>query len=101
MARILVIDDDAAVIRLLKRILIDAGHIVQGAPDGKSGLSSYRQQPMDLVITDIVMPDMEGLELITQLRRHDRGVKIEASRPLPCGGTSEELPAPDAEAEKP
>ena len=76
MARILVIDDDAAIRRLLQRILVDAGHVVQEAADGKHGFSAYRQEPSDLVITDLVMPDMEGLELIRALRHHDASVKI-------------------------
>jgi response regulator receiver domain-containing protein len=61
---------------MLHRMLVGAGYVVQDAADGKAGLAAYRQQPSDLVMTDIVMPDMEGLEVIRELRRYDAGVKI-------------------------
>jgi CheY-like chemotaxis protein len=49
---------------------------VHEASNGKSGLAAYRQQSPDLVITDIVMPDMEGLEVIRELRQTDPDIKI-------------------------
>lgn len=76
MSRILIIDDDEAIIRMLHRMLHAAGHVVQEAASGKAGLAHYRQQPSDVVITDLVMPDMEGLQLIRELRSHDAGARI-------------------------
>jgi DNA-binding response OmpR family regulator len=76
MKRILVIEDDAAMRRMLHRILADAGYDVQEAADGTAGLTAYRQQRSDLVIADIVMPNTEGLETIRALRRHDATVNI-------------------------
>jgi CheY-like chemotaxis protein len=60
----------------MHRMLASAGYDVQDASNGKSGLASYRQRPTDLVLTDIVMPDMEGLEVIRELRRTDPDVRI-------------------------
>ena len=67
MAKILLIDDDEALRNVLVEILVQAEHIVDDAPDGKSGLALYQAGRYDLIITDIAMPDMDGLELITDL----------------------------------
>lgn len=73
---ILVIDDDEAVRVMARRVLVDAGYGVQEAEDGEAGLDYYRQQRFDAVITDIVMPDKEGLETIRDLLGADPLVKI-------------------------
>jgi CheY-like chemotaxis protein len=75
-ARILIIDDNEAIVRLLHRMLSAAGHTVHDAPSGRAGLAYYRQHPCDVVITDIVMPDMEGLDVIRELRRYDPAARI-------------------------
>jgi CheY-like chemotaxis protein len=67
MASILLIDDDEALRNVTAEILIQAGYTVDDAPDGKSGLALYRPGYHDVIITDIAMPDMDGLELITEL----------------------------------
>ncbi len=69
MARILIIDDDDGVRRLLERVLERAGHSVLTARDGEAGLAAARQARPDLVITDIFMPEREGLSTIVELRR--------------------------------
>jgi CheY-like chemotaxis protein len=67
-ARILVVDDDK-VIRLLLRTLLERwGHSVVEAENGDEGLRYYRAAPTDLVITDIQMPVMDGLQMIKELR---------------------------------
>lgn len=76
LGRILVIDDDDAVRGLTCRILAKAGYGVQEAADGAAGLASYHQQRCDLVITDIMMPEKDGLETIRELRRLDPKVRI-------------------------
>jgi len=73
---VLVIEDDDAVRRLLRRHLVAAGYEVREATNGAVGLAAYRQQPSDLIITDIVMPETEGLETIRELRRVNPEVKI-------------------------
>jgi len=69
MARILVIDDEPQIRSLLRQMLEREGHDVEDAADGKAGLQLFREHPADLVITDILMPEKEGLETIRELRR--------------------------------
>ena len=68
MASILLIDDLDELRAVLAGVLRQAGHTVNDAPDGKTGLILYEAGGHDLIITDIVMPDMDGLELIMRLR---------------------------------
>jgi len=75
-ARILVIEDEEHIRTLYSRILQHAGHEVIEAPDGNVGIQLYRACPADLVITDIIMPEKEGIELIIELRRDFPDVKI-------------------------
>lgn len=76
MARILVIDDDPLVRTTLRKVLERAGHQVAEAADGAKGLDQYRAQRADVVVTDIIMPDKEGIATIMDLRRFDPAVKI-------------------------
>ena len=76
MARILVIDDDEEIRTILKQILERAGYEVMDASDGREGLRRYSEKPADLVITDLVMPEKEGIETIMDLKHHFSGVKI-------------------------
>ena len=68
MASILLIDDDEDFRAVTVEVLRQAGHTVDPTPDGKTGLALYRAGRHDVIITDIMMPDMEGLELIMGLR---------------------------------
>ena len=76
MARILVIDDEELVRFTLKQALEKAGHEVVEATNGNDGIEIYQQSPVDLIITDIIMPQKEGIETIVELRRDDPDVKI-------------------------
>jgi len=69
MARILVIDDEENILNLLSIVLNGAGHDVVTATNGRVGLKSMAMDKFDLVITDIVMPETEGIETIQHLRR--------------------------------
>ena len=69
MAEILVIDDEAQMRRLIARYLNGAGHTVHQAGNGRDGLALFHRVHPVLVITDIVMPDMEGIEMIRELRK--------------------------------
>src|SRR5574341_782058 len=86
MARILVIDDDADVRRVIRRTLEAEGHNVREAADGKAGMKLYRERPADLVVTDLFMPEQEGLETIRELRRSFKDVKILVVTGSPPGG---------------
>jgi len=74
--RILVIEDDDSVRKLIRRILEGAGYTVLEAPDGVQGVQVYREQHPDLVLTDIFMPGKEGLETILELGLLDPEVRI-------------------------
>jgi DNA-binding response OmpR family regulator len=76
LANILIIDDEQAVRKMLRMSLIRAGHEVAEAEDGEAGLREFRQNPPDLVITDIVMPGKDGLETIMELWRENPDVRI-------------------------
>lgn len=76
MARILLVEDDDAVREILRKTLVAAGHEVEEAPNGVVALAAYRRRPSDLVITDLVMPEKDGLEAIMDLRRLDPAVRI-------------------------
>jgi len=76
MARILVIDDDPRTRTTIRRVLEGARHEVVEARNGEVGLSLYREEPADLVITDIVMPEIDGIATITILRQEYPDVKI-------------------------
>ena len=76
MPRILLVDDDELLRGALRQILVRAGYDVDDASNGKVAVQEYRRQRCDVVITDIVMPDHEGLGTISELRRVDPNVKI-------------------------
>lgn len=76
MARILVIDDDAQYRRLMCDMLESANHEIVEAEDGAEGIKLHRAQPVDLIITDIIMPRQEDLETIRILRSDQPDVKI-------------------------
>ena len=67
-ARILVVDDEPQLIRVLRTGLKSRGYDVRGASDGESGLESFNEWHPDLVITDLAMPNVDGLELCRRLR---------------------------------
>lgn len=76
MTRVLIIDDDRDVRVTLRDILEEAGYEVCEAADGYQGERLFRSGSLDLVITDILMPEREGLETITSLRKIRPEVKI-------------------------
>ncbi|MBF0162372.1 MAG: response regulator [Magnetococcales bacterium] len=76
MARILVVDDDIAIRAFLREVLEADGHQVDEAGDGKQGVLCYQKQPSDLVITDILMPEKDGVELIMELQESFPEIKI-------------------------
>lgn len=84
MPNILIVDDDALVRDVLHRTLVRAGYEVEDASGGTAALHAYQRQPRDLVITDIVMANGEGLDAIRALRKLDPHVKIIA---ISGGGT--------------
>lgn len=76
MARILVIDDNDEFREMLTEILKSEGYEVVAAADGKVGLDLYCEDPTDVIITDVNMPEKSGPELIFELKRKSPDAKI-------------------------
>ena len=76
MASILIIDDEEIIRALLRTVLEAAGYEVTEAPNGRIGLELYRQHPRDLVITDILMPELNGLDMLLELTREFLRAKV-------------------------
>jgi len=76
MGNILVIDDDRQVLNVVQEMLRMDGHEVGTAEDGDIALELFREQPFDLVITDLIMPQKEGLETIAEIRAIKQDVPI-------------------------
>jgi signal transduction histidine kinase/ActR/RegA family two-component response regulator len=89
--RILVVDDEQVVAESLARLLAEYGHHVVLATDGEIGLHRYREQPFDLVISDAVMPVMDGAEFVTRLRSLDAHAHILAISGQTAGGRVERM----------
>ena len=76
MASILIIDDEESVRALLRSVLEAAGYEVTEAANGRQGLEQYRQRPTDLVIVDMLMPVMSGLDMLLDLTREFLHAKV-------------------------
>jgi DNA-binding response OmpR family regulator len=76
MANILIIDDERSVRSLLRAVLESENHHVFEASNGRVGLELYRERSFDLIITDLTMPEMDGLDLISELTRSFLSVKV-------------------------
>lgn len=68
MAKVLVIDDDATMRRMIHRTLANAGHEVVEAANGVQGMRMFLTQGPAVVITDLIMPDQEGIQTIREIR---------------------------------
>ena len=79
MARILVIDDNTTLRMMMHETLAKAGHEVVEACNGHEGTERAAAESFDLVITDIIMPDKEGIATIVELRRNYPDLKIIAA----------------------
>jgi len=76
MAQILLIDDDEDIRDVLSYALQAAGFAVRQAGNGAEGLAQHNEEPADLIITDLLMPEREGIETIRELRQTDRQVPV-------------------------
>ncbi|MFT5233713.1 MAG: DNA-binding response OmpR family regulator [Candidatus Krumholzibacteriia bacterium] len=76
MSKILLVDDDPQVRKMLCMVLQREGYAVYEAGDGEAAIAVYKNEDIDLVITDIVMPEKEGIGLIMELRNHDAKARI-------------------------
>lgn len=76
MARILVVDDEELARYTIREILEGAGHEVSEATNGNQAIAKQQAQPFDLIITDIIMPEKEGVETIIELKKEFPDLKI-------------------------
>jgi CheY-like chemotaxis protein len=76
MAKILVFDDEPSILLMIKKMLEKAGHEVDIALNGREGMELFEKNKPDLLITDIIMPEKEGLETILELRKKYPELKI-------------------------
>ena len=76
MARVLIVDDEAAVRNLVEQTMIRCGHNVLTAVDGFDALKKISLGRIDLVITDVVMPEMDGVKLIGHIRERYPRVQV-------------------------
>jgi CheY-like chemotaxis protein len=84
MARILIIEDDPDMRSLLSEVIGDVGHEVFVAADGEEGLRALEKEAPDVLITDIVMPEKDGLEVLLALRSKKPRFKIIAISGTPA-----------------
>lgn len=76
MARILIIDDESQIRSMLRLMLERVGYEVVEAADGMEGIRQYRDNPADLIITDLIMPNKDGIGMIIELKKEFPQVKI-------------------------
>lgn len=93
MAYILIIDDEDQVRAMMRQMLERAGHHVFDAPNGKAAIAICRTEKIDLIITDLLMPEKDGIETIVELRRDYPGIRIIAVSGGGSTGRLDLLPA--------
>ena len=76
MTRILVVDDDLPSRSIISGMLEDAGYEVSVAVNGNGAIALHRAKPFDLIVTDLLMPEKEGIETILELHAGDENLKI-------------------------
>jgi CheY-like chemotaxis protein len=76
MASILIIDDEPQIRSMLRLMLERVGYEITEAPDGIEGIRRYRENPADLIITDLIMPNKDGIGMIIDLKKEFPKVKI-------------------------
>jgi len=73
---ILLIDDDEFLTTMMVRYFRDKGYSVQGCTEAKDALNSLSETHFDIIVTDIVMPDMDGIELIIKIREMNKDIPV-------------------------
>jgi two-component system, cell cycle response regulator DivK len=95
MATVLIVEDNAANMKLSKFLLESAGHTVVGATDAETGLTLARDEQPNLILMDIQLPGMDGLEATALLKADDatRGIPVIALTALAMKGDEERIRA--------
>jgi two-component system cell cycle response regulator DivK len=94
-ARVLIVEDNPTNLTLATFLLQSAGHTVLSATDAEAGLTMARAERPDLILMDIQLPGMDGLEATAQLKRHDatRAIPVIALTALAMKGDEERIRA--------
>lgn len=74
--KILIVDDAAFMRMMLKKILAPTGNEVVEAVDGSDGVSKFKENKPNLVLLDIVMPNIDGIECLKQIIAHDKNARV-------------------------
>ncbi len=74
--RVLLVDDDPAIVRAYQKLLAGRGFSVETASNGREGLTLLESMPFDVIVSDVSMPEMGGLEFLRAVRRHDLDVPV-------------------------
>lgn len=75
-AKILIVDDEPDILQIFRSALVEEGYEVSCASNGEEALQIYRTEPFDLVITDMKMPRMDGLELLKRIKELDESSEV-------------------------
>ena len=76
MPRILIVDDERSIVLLLRRILVEQGYETYEAPNGLAGLEWFQTQFIDLIITDLRMPHMDGMAFLREVKRQEPAIPV-------------------------
>ncbi|MBF0118278.1 MAG: response regulator [Desulfobacterales bacterium] len=74
--KILLIDDEPEILQLISEILITEGFYIKAVNSGKEGITSLKTEPFDLVVTDMKMPQMDGLQLLREIKKIDNDIEV-------------------------
>lgn len=101
MAKILLVEDEASLLELLSEVVTELGHTVFRATNGQEALVRMKQEHLDLVISDVMMPFMDGYVLLEQINLNPQWNKIKTILVSAVPINRTHLPPPDAYASKP
>jgi len=76
MPRILIVDDERSVVLLIRQVLIERGYETCEAPNGLAGLKWFQSQFIDLIITDLKMPNMDGMTFLREVKRQEPTIPV-------------------------
>src|SRR5215813_8784131 len=74
--RVLIVDDEQAILRAYTRILSSNGYAVSTAPSGELALELFAREPVDVIVTDLTMPGMTGIDFLRAVRERDPDVPV-------------------------